>query len=188
MHKLWMSTLAAISIIAPASSCSIAQRDLPPSPEVRSIANNSEKVVPTPVKTIRLLRGEGFPVPDFSEYVVFKSRYPVPDLSQKNMVYATWYRRPAKQTKEIVIDSNLFTADEFKQLGLADGFAVVSDVLVYELGTHVFAYLLHFHPRGVPATRQLIYLDEDGDGAFETIESGSWQNHPKLPTWSQTSP
>lgn len=133
------------------------------------------------IQSRRLNRTAGWQIPGLSQSKEFKPRRLLDHVSNEAVkVYGTWLRPDHK----VVLDDDYLSEDDLQELRVIGGRTIASDIIRYDIDDRPFCYVIHIHPEGLGATQQLVYYDEDGDGVFEVIESGRWQQTPRIPQWA----
>jgi hypothetical protein len=133
----------------------------------------------------RLVKPGGWEIPWLAQSVPkFRG---VVSINGKQYAPLHWTRRDLPGEDEDLIEIDYFTDEERKKLGLLRGEYGVMEIVEFDAGGRPFRYALSIHPVQIGAICELHFSDEDGDGAFETVERRRSDPVfvPDIPTWAR---
>ncbi len=134
----------------------------------------------------RLVKKEGWQILGLSKSKINKSRNLFKNGSSESLkMYWTWLKPDVEEGSLLIIDSNEFTKEERETLSIPEGNQVIVDIIKFDINDQPFCYVVKMHREGIGAIQAVHYYDEDGDGRFEIIQSGSALPSfvPKIPLW-----
>ncbi len=101
-------------------------------------------------------------------------------------MYFTNYRPGAPARRQCMIPQSFFSEDERQRLRVFRFDLAAADLWGYDVGGRKYCYVLRTQPTGIGASQTLRFCDMDGDGTFESAETGFRGFAPELPGWAHS--
>jgi hypothetical protein len=137
---------------------------------------------PSPTSSRRLIKEGGWKIPGLA---VAKEVRPTSLLqaasNEKIKIYSSWLNPISSATAPVTL-RNFLSEEELKELGITARKLRVLTIVKYGLGDRPFCYVVKY--RSTYTVDGLHYYDENGDGNFELVETGTASTEfiPRIPS------
>jgi hypothetical protein len=140
---------------------------------------------PSPTSSRRLIKEGGWKIPGLA--VAKEVRTPSllqAASNEKVKVYSSWLS-PISNADAPVTLRNFLSEQELKDLGITAVKLRVLTIVKYDMGDRPFCYVVKY--RSTYTVDGLHYYDENGDGNFELVETGTSSTEfiPRIPSFTK---
>jgi hypothetical protein len=169
-----MVSFALITVLFTGSGCK--------SNSYQNAAQQVSAAKPSPTTSRRLIKEGGWEIPGLA--VAKEVRPPIllqAAGNEKVKVYSSWLR-PISNAAAPVSLRDFLSEQELKELGITAIKLRVLMIVKYDLGDRPFCYVVKY--RSTYTVDGLHYYDENGDGNFELVETGTASTEfiPRIPS------